>query len=411
MKKIVFFPQSNKTQKVVTQSDDDDDVVVNKQQVEEGGTKEEVSPPQQEEILMDDDDESEEKKEKEKMYEKVDAALQKTNDDSTIEMNEAYQESLHRYFYWKSRYEETSKAMKRKLFQEKIKKKYTDEEYSFLVNNIIVPCIRCKSKEGMHFEKEIFCKKEEKKEVIIKQWPNTYFYRCICGNKSKPCIHIEIYTGEIADFKEIYQANKEKNEYLQREIVLLKLNSMFKYISTNESVEKFEKMKTDYLNSKNVYESCKSTMEILAQPNKKRLEIEKLIKLYEMELRTYCKNYMKSGFHLTNDFEKAVSTEQAIYIESDRLMILKYSSIWIEGSASSIQEEEGLVGGASSTFGRQEEEEEEDTDGFGRQQQQQQQEQRLFKRTASFPPRNCILHSDIPRVVHFHEMDSALIGI
>ena len=375
--------------------------------------------------------------------ERVSEALAKTHEQAVVENFERYNEALEEFYFWKSVYERTRKAMRARLFEEFMAGKHETKEFEYLVQNVVPPCVRCFCKEGMRFSKELFVEGKksssssdepstttkpnegsssssssssstpaltltdvDEKKVMQAQaqalddgggtssssscyTPNVYFFKAVCGNKASPCMHIELYTGEVAEFGRLFESRRKRYLALQQDIVLLKLDAVFQYTTPNDSVEKFQTLKRDYDTVKLVYESCRQTIELLGLKLEEAAKSDRMIERYVCELREYCTSYTKSHFHLCRDFDKAVQTDQAVQIEVDRNVLAAFKDVSVDISCRRRRRQQQQQ--------RDDDEEDDDDDDDD-----EHEEYVLHKTCISAPPNHCVMYGNTPKVVHRH---------
>lgn len=382
-------------------------VRMEKEEEEGGGELEPTeSGPQQKEdgrqpagAGKDDEEEEKEKKkaeekEKEKqdeasLKEKISESLAKADLAETAEKTKKFEQLLNSYFQWKSLYERETKFIRKQLHDKYLKGQYAKDEYCSMVQNLVHPCVRCSSKEGMKFERKLF------RPADREHFPNIYVYLGVCRDLAKPCMHVELYTGEVADFHDLFAWQKKEVEQMQQEIVALKLDTLFQYKTANESIEIFHSKKKLYQETKLIFDTCHSTVEILAKPSAQSEASRSLVSQIRADLQAHYDKYSRSQFHLTHEFEMGSECEKALMAEEERLMLHTLRDISVVQQQA---EEEGA----------EEEEDDEEEGGEEADDDEEVDEQtdrvvnRLTKVPASAPPRHCILHNDPPKIVHFH---------
>jgi hypothetical protein len=70
----------------------------------------------------------------------------------------------------------------------------------------------------------------------------------VCGNKTDPCnLHIDIFKGVgISSFEYMYTLLNEEVEDNKREIIKLKMNTIFNYMEEKDTAKKFKNVLKDY---------------------------------------------------------------------------------------------------------------------------------------------------------------------
>ena len=137
--------------------------------------------------------------------------------------SEKYLEELKEFYILKKKYEK---------YKESIKKKLIDSDNSMQVKKQLLAktkfkCINCKKEGGTIFQID---------ESNLKVF---------CGNKSNPCnINLNISRQKFTNLKvDIINVENEINQK-KREIIISKLNYIFKYIEEDKAVENFEEIKS-----------------------------------------------------------------------------------------------------------------------------------------------------------------------
>lgn len=139
-------------------------------------------------------------------------------------LNEKYLEEVKKFYILKKRYEK---------YKESVKKKIIDSDNSIQVKKQLLAktkfkCINCKNEGGTIFQID---------ESSLKVF---------CGNKSNPCnIDLNISRKKFTNLKEnLINVENEINQK-KKEIIISKLNYIFKYIEEDKAVENFEEIKLE----------------------------------------------------------------------------------------------------------------------------------------------------------------------
>ena len=179
------------------------------------------------------------------------------------EEENAYDETLHKYFHIKQKYEDSLNKSKKSKKKTKIPK-----------------CYGCKRNVGM-----IFSGKNQK-------------YTARCGDDTKPCDwKIILHRGENYIFRDTFEEMRKTLEETKENIIRQKMDTLFDYITEDKSAELFKKHLSLFkINSEmvNKYQSLYEDMyfsikkqELLQQKKKKiqekRAEIQEKIDLGEIE--------------------------------------------------------------------------------------------------------------------------------
>ena len=141
------------------------------------------------------------------------------------ELQQNYNESLHKYFELKAKYEKKQYELKKKAFSAQNTKKAKRAA----VNSVVAPCIKCKRKVGSLFYKE----------------NNNYI--AICGDKKEPCnLNIKLFDGQTALLEEYLEITKEDFNEAKENIIKHKLNTLFNYIDEEQSAELYKTFMEEY---------------------------------------------------------------------------------------------------------------------------------------------------------------------
>ena len=364
-------------------------------------------------------------------------------DEASSLHSQRFQQLLGSYFQWKSMYERESKFVRKQLYDEYLVGKHTKEEYSSMAQNLVHPCVRCSSKEGMKFQREV-CRIEtvsshhhdDDHHHYHHHNPTVHVYRGICCDLQKPCMHIELSTGEVADYTQLFVAKKKEVAQMEKDIVLLKLDTMFQYKTPSEALEIFHGKKKEYQVTKFIHDACQTTAECLAREPAELGMCQSTIDRIESDLALHYEKYAISQFELSHEFEMAGQCEKALLAEQERRLLLLYRDITVdegdddgdeggeedeEEGGEDVEEEGGSTRGGSrrDPKGPTTREQDEDNDselGVGgvvdlRRRRRKQRRfwwgrchrrRQLIKTLLSTPPRHCILHNNPPKIVHFH---------
>jgi len=183
-----------------------------------------------------------------------------------------YLEGLHEYFRLKNKYDEKMLKMKRDAFEKGSSKKNGQK----LVREVKPVCIHCKRKVGT-----LFFMKDD-----------TYY--AMCGDQHKPCeLSIKIYRGAYFQLDEVMEMEQDEIRDKREQIIKLKMNSLFKYISPEEMARQF-KIDLEEFN------------EDTALQIKSRTHYDKLYNNYARESKTASKQ--EEVYRIIQDIEKLLET-------------------------------------------------------------------------------------------------------
>jgi hypothetical protein len=153
--------------------------------------------------------------------------------EDAIEQELSYIESLNSYFLMKNNYENTVHEMKRKVFKAAPNKKIGKKR----LLEIRPKCIHCARPVGT-----VFSTKDNR-------------YRAICGDTANPCsLNVELYKGEFSTLTDLIYSFRDISESVKEEIIELKMDTLFEYISEQTSVPLFKDALNEYNTNSRIYE-------------------------------------------------------------------------------------------------------------------------------------------------------------
>ena len=136
-----------------------------------------------------------------------------------MRIKQNYIEGLNEYFSLQNNYKKKLLEAKRKVFKSAVTKKIAKNS----VATVKIPCIKCQRPVGTRF-----LNKYDK-------------YMALCGDTQNPCtLDIQIYTGEIDMYKEHLYDNYQSIQELKQNIICKKLDSLFGFVTEEESVNVFK---------------------------------------------------------------------------------------------------------------------------------------------------------------------------
>ena len=144
--------------------------------------------------------------------------------DKNKKINEKYLEEVREFYILKKRYEK---------YKESIKNKIINSDNSIQVKKQLLAktkfkCINCKNEGGTIFH-------IDKSNLKV-----------FCGNKSNPCnINLNIKRKKFTNLKENLINIENEINLKKKDIIISKLNFIFKYIEEDKAIENFEKIKSE----------------------------------------------------------------------------------------------------------------------------------------------------------------------
>ena len=145
--------------------------------------------------------------------------LSSINSNTTEKNNTNYTDALNEYFRLKRNYEDDLHKKRKQIFEKEPSKKIAKR----LVAAVVPNCIKCKRKVGT-----VFSRKETT-------------YTAVCGDTKNPCdLDIQIYPGVMTQFQYIFDTAKEEFDKVKDVIIRQKLDTLFNFVTEEESVELFK---------------------------------------------------------------------------------------------------------------------------------------------------------------------------
>lgn len=152
------------------------------------------------------------------------------NDQTPNDTN--YKDALNTYFAMKSEYETKIHNKKSQIYDREPNKKIAKQ----LIKQYRPECIKCKRKVGSIFSKE----------------NNTY--TLICGDTKNPCnLDVQIFAGTLTQFLLLFDVLKEGFDETRDVVIRQKLDTLFDYVSEEESVKLFKTQNELYTLNESLY--------------------------------------------------------------------------------------------------------------------------------------------------------------
>lgn len=165
-----------------------------------------------------------------------------------------YLQSLNEYFRLKNEYENSYMTLKRKAYDKGHNKKHKQR----LVNDVNPLCSYCKRKVG-----SLFSHKDN-------------YYSAKCGDQRSPCnLDISIYEGDYTNIEEIINLFSQDMEEDKEQIIIDKMNSIFKYIDSDSYSAQFKEHISIYTETSDVYKETIDRYDAIHNNEEKHLLIDK----------------------------------------------------------------------------------------------------------------------------------------
>jgi len=190
-----------------------------------------------------------------------------------------YLQSLNEYFRLKNEYDIKLLALKRKAYEKGSNKR----DKKRLVNRVKPTCIYCKRKVG-----SLFSYKDK-------------YYSAKCGDQRSPCkFDISIYEGDYENIEAVINMFSADIEDDKEQIIIDKMNSIFKYINAESYSTQFKEHIDAYNSTSDIYKETIDRYDAIHNSEEKRLLIEK--KMNEIvhikdDMKKILEEYKKTGNH------------------------------------------------------------------------------------------------------------------
>lgn len=154
-------------------------------------------------------------------------------DDNNNNPNDTnYKDALNTFFSMKNEYETKIHNKKKQIYDREPNKKIARQ----LIKRYIPECVKCKRKVG-----SVFSKKD-----------NTY--TIICGDTKNPCnLDVQIFAGTLTQFHLLLDVLKEGFDETRDIVIRQKLDTLFEYVSEEQSVKLFKKQNELYTSNESLY--------------------------------------------------------------------------------------------------------------------------------------------------------------
>lgn len=222
-----------------------------------------------------------------------------------------YLEALDKYFKLKKKYEEKLLKAKKSAFKLADTKKQGIKQSS----KIKIKCIYCKRQVGTIFSSSM----------------NNY--TAVCGDTKNPCeLKIKLFRGDFSLCEQYLYYFKQQLEDDKQIIITQKMDTLFNYLSEQQSSELFKQNLENYNDDSNVYlERLNYHNELYHNEHKKELISRKNTVIYEIQDKI---NAMLSEYSVSKNRE-ILKTAINIYVfdlkpEIENLRRLKYDVMEVE---------------------------------------------------------------------------------
>uniref|UniRef100_A0A6C0I0T4 Leucine-rich repeat domain-containing protein n=1 Tax=viral metagenome TaxID=1070528 RepID=A0A6C0I0T4_9ZZZZ len=218
-----------------------------------------------------------------------------------VKSNIEFKQALNQYFEIKNEYEETKKEKKTILYQRYKKRGISKIERRQLLNDYKMPCV--------------FCQRPVNTNFSIKG----HIYKAVCGDEKSPCnLHIEIYSGEYKEIKEMLNFFRNLMEKEKEDIIKIKMDSLLNYKSEKKSVKVFKKNLEEYNEISDFFKIIEKDYEDLffnkETDTKIKTKISNIFKLQE-QMREMIDNYKRTSIEIGAGSQQMLSDIMLFYVE------------------------------------------------------------------------------------------------
>lgn len=197
-------------------------------------------------------------------------------------------DGLDQYFRYKSNYEGLIKNEKNKI-NKLPGLSWREKRIEFM--KIKPKCVNCKRPVGSMFSTKV---DDDGRHLIA-----------ICGDRKAPCpFNININLGLVENIRDNLNSDEDALSQNKREIIIDKNDMLFGYITEEEAVEKFDKIKEKVSEFTKVYEFTLQTYLNIIDNDEKKTELEKL------QLEFY--NNLDNFNSLVNQYKEKQNTQLII---------------------------------------------------------------------------------------------------
>ena len=204
-----------------------------------------------------------------------------SNDNEPTTNLDELEETLNKYYNLKSSYETKKTEKKKEIKKLGLSKKEMRDMY----RKFTPKCISCNRAVGSLFET-----KTDKSKV------NTLIAKC--GDNSQPCqLDIEIKTGDIVSLIKEKREQEEEIENIMNQIIIKKNDELFGYISEEEVIQNFERLKKELDDTTDYYRDILISYSSITDSFEKRqafLEAKQLLNVHIASIKNYTDEYEKT---------------------------------------------------------------------------------------------------------------------
>ena len=227
-------------------------------------------------------------------------ASAKSRSKSSVTSNSTVDE----YYQLKRKYQ----MMRKQNIDDIVKMPISIKQKKKMVRAIPNKCVECGGKGGTHF------------------WRENDMLRAVCEATPKCDLNLRVNAGFYANINYLMDVTQDDMQEKRDNIIRLKMDTLFNYITETESAKKFKQDLETYQSDDAMFNTYKEYLEnMVNDPVKTRLVKKKTQEIYRVlrEVRQMLEEYNKTGdkMVLTEAVDKQV---KELYTEVDALRNLKY---------------------------------------------------------------------------------------
>jgi hypothetical protein len=190
-----------------------------------------------------------------------------------------FTDAIRQYYKWKNEYETKTHSQKKRIY-DRVKEKHGIKRAQKQAQQVVPVCILCKRPVGMHFKKN--------DNHLIGQ----------CGDINRRCLDIKIYMGENISLLDLIDEYKYTEEFGKEEIIRIKYNTLFNYMTEAESITQFKNKLNIYNASIEMLKEFEDNYETIYFNREKNENLrKKRTELFDIQLkvRELYRQYNKEG--------------------------------------------------------------------------------------------------------------------
>lgn len=228
-----------------------------------------------------------------------------------------YLEALDKYYEMKDQYETSINNEKKKIIAIP---NLSWKEKRIKYAELRPKCINCGRPVGSVFS----CKEIDDFERIL---------TAVCGDKENPCpFNIKINLAETHDLRSLIKEEEDKLTEDKKNIIMDKNDFLFGYITSEQAVKKFEKIREDVVTATENSQYFLTLFNVITDSSKKREMLDKV----QTEVYTNIENIKK----MMSEYEKTqnkqfVTDAVEVYVNDmiprlKKLMSIKYANSYVD---------------------------------------------------------------------------------